>query len=182
MPSNDREVFDHLASQAEVGKQERQIAFLSYALFAYEKREWIKLFKSKNADEESSQADIDGWISNITGSLYTTWRNEAERFFVDAADAYFEDRFLGEREAILRSAIVSEVKAAGSFGRQLGIALATAILAPLIIGGVIALAIVYDKQMVTGTWVADRVGNATKAPVPPTPASPTPLPPPASKP
>jgi hypothetical protein len=120
-------------------------------------REWIRLFRTRNADAEPSQADIDNWIANITESQFTTWRGEAERFFVEAADAYFEDQLDIERDTILRSAIVSEVKAAGAFWKQFAIALLTAVLAPLLLGAVISLAILYDKGMFSATSVSERI-------------------------
>ena len=153
MPRNDREVFAYLVEDDD---RTRQIDYLTFALFAHEKREWIRLYEAHHKDQSPSQAEIDNWISNLTDSQFLSMRSSAESFFVEAANAYFEDRLEAEREAILRSAIVSEVKAAGAWWKQVGIALLTTIVSPLIIGMVIAAAYFYDKSMFTPTSIADH--------------------------
>lgn len=135
MPNNDREVFEHLTSTEGTSLQ---IDFLTYAVFASEKREWIKLFESRNAGRSPSQSDIDNWISNLTDSQFTGMRIGAQGFFVEAANSFFEDRLEAERAEILRSAVVREVKSASAWWKQLVMALITAIVAPLILGGLLA--------------------------------------------
>lgn len=137
MPRNDREVFAYLVENDDAPLQ---IDYLTFAIFAHEKREWAKLYESQHAQQAPSQADIDNWISNLTESQFVGMRSSAESFFIEAANVYFQDRLEAEREAILRSAIVSEVKAAGAWWKQVGIALLTTIVSPLIIGVVIAAA------------------------------------------
>lgn len=169
MPRNDRDVFAYL-----VGNEGStlQIDYLTFALFAHEKREWIRLYESQHEDQSPSQAEIDNWISNLTDSQFVSMRSSAESFFVEAATAYFEDRLEAEREAILRSTIVSEVRAAGAWWKQVGIALLTTIVSPLIIGVIIAAAYFYDKHMFTPTSIADHFKPAAQENYSPGGASP----------
>ena len=69
MPKNDREVFDHLLSDKGTALQ---IDFLTYAVFAHEKREWIKLFESQSGGQAPTQGDVDNWISNLTDSQFVS--------------------------------------------------------------------------------------------------------------
>ncbi len=136
MPKNDREVFDHLLSDKGTALQ---IDFLTYAVFAHEKREWIKLFESQSGGQAPTQGDVDNWISNLTDSQFVSMRSGAENVFEQAAYAYFEERLAAEREDILRSVIVAEVRAASVWWKQLAVALLTAIVAPVLLGSIAAL-------------------------------------------
>ncbi len=170
MPNNDREVFEHLTSAPDTSIH---VDFLTYAVFAHEKREWMKLWESQHAGASPSQADIDNWITNITESLYASMRTEGERFFLEAADAYLEQQLADERRNILRDAIVSEVRAASVWWKQLGMALMTAIVAPLILGGIIYAAGLYSRY-VTPADVAGRLQTPATVPAAP-PALPAPV-------
>lgn len=141
MPANDREVFDYLTSDPDTPIE---IDLLTFAIFAQERREWHKLFERQKA-QPPSQAEIDGWVSQITNWRFDQMRDEAARFFDSAARAYMADEMEAAKRAVFQDAIVREVKAAGGLWRQLFLALVAAILAPLIIGAVIAVAINYDK-------------------------------------
>ncbi len=133
MPSNDREVFDHLRSGDEAAQQ---IDFLAYALFAYEKSEWISHFEAKRG-QVPNQAEIDAWIGDITTYQFTGMRQKAADLFDAAARTYMRDEIEGLEERALNSAIVAEVRAAGVWWKQLLTALAMSILAPLILGAII---------------------------------------------
>jgi hypothetical protein len=76
-------------------------------------------------------------------------RNEAAGFFDTAAREYLEDEIEAAKRGVLDAEILKEVKAGGNFWRQIWIALVTAILAPLIIGGRIAAAIAYNDRFPT---------------------------------
>jgi len=133
MPSNDREVFDHLRSGDEAAQQ---IDFLAYALFAFEKSEWISHLEAKRG-REPDQGEIGTWIGDITRYQFNGMRQKAADLFDAAARAYMRDEIEGIEERALNSAIVAEVKAAGVWWKQFLMALAMAILAPLILGAVI---------------------------------------------
>ena len=170
MPKNDREVFEHLIADDETPVH---VDFLAYAVFAHEKREWIRLWEQQHGGTAPTQPDIDNWISNLTESQFLGMRVNAERFFLAAADEYLEQQLTVEREAMLRSAIVSEVRSAGDWRRQLGMALLTATVAPLILGGVIYAIALYSAY-VTPTDVARRLHlpGAEQPPTPPATAKP----------
>lgn len=141
MPANDREVFEHLTSDPDTPTE---IDHLTFAIFVNEKQEWIKLFEQRHG-RQPNQAEADEWISNVTEWRFSQMRQEAIQFFDNAARRYLDEEIADGKEEVLRSALIREVKAAGSFWKQLAIALVTAILAPLIIGAVIAFALTYDR-------------------------------------
>ncbi len=173
MPNNDREVFEHLTSDKDTSLH---LDFLAYAVFAAEKREWMKLWESQHQGTAPSQADIDNWISNLTESQFNGMRGSAEGFFLAAADEYLEQQLTEERRNILRNAIVSEVKSASDWRKQLGMALLTAIVAPLILGGLIAAALFYSTYL-TPAEIARRLHPpAADQAVPPAPPVQTPAP------
>lgn len=147
MPANDREVLDHLTD----GDAELVVDSLTYTIFACQRREWARHYMDWNG-EMPEQANIDDWISNLTGYDFSQMRTYAATVFNLAARAYMAPdveaaRGEGLRDALLREvrgamdlqkselgAAVATVKAAGSLWSQLGVALLTAIIALLIIG------------------------------------------------
>lgn len=153
MPANDREVFELLTSDPDTATE---IDHLTYAIFANEKQQWIKLFEKRHG-RPPDQMEIDEWISNLTEWRFSQMRQEAVQFFDNAARHYLEEEISNGKEEVLRSALIREVKAAGSFWKQLAIALATAILAPLIIGAVIAFALTYDRMAISINSVSGRL-------------------------
>jgi hypothetical protein len=156
MPSNDREVFDYLSSDPETLIE---IDFLTFAIFAQERREWHKLFVQQKG-QPPSQAEIDGWVSQITSWRFDQMREEAVRFFDKAARDYLAEEMEEAKRAVFQDTIVREVKAAGGLWRQLFLALIAAILAPLIIGAIIAVALSYDKFYPTIGSVSDRLAKS----------------------
>ena len=155
MPANDREVFEYLTSNPDTPIE---IDLLTFAIFAQERREWHKLVESqKNAPP--TQAEMDAWVSQITEWRFDQMRDEAIRFFDSAARAYLADEMEAAKTAVFQDTIIREVKAAGGLWRQLFLALIAAILAPLIIGGIIAVAINYDKFYPTIGSVSDHLAK-----------------------
>jgi hypothetical protein len=143
--SSDRDVFDKLTSDPE---SSREIDFIAYAMFAYEKSEWMRHWE-KSKGQPPTSTEIDNWISNLTDYQFNQMRAKAFEFFDTAARDYLADEIEAARQEALRSAIVTEVKASGGFWRQLSLALITAVLAPIIIGGVIALSLIYNDWFPT---------------------------------
>jgi hypothetical protein len=89
MPNSDIEVFEFLTSSSE-----NEIDFLTYALFAYRKREWLNHFQSNN-DRNPSQSEIDSWISQLTEYEFREMRVKAAQYFDNAANAYLQ-RYIEE--------------------------------------------------------------------------------------
>jgi hypothetical protein len=152
MPGNDREVFEYLKADQQTAVE---IDFLTFAIFAHERQQWCELFETNNG-RPPTQPEIDQWISQITDWRFGQMREEAIRFFDIAARAYLSDEVEAAKDEVLQNTIIREVKAAGGFWRQLALALVAAVLAPLIIGGFIAAAIVYDKFYPTISSVSER--------------------------
>lgn len=156
MPGNDREVFEKLTSSDDTSLE---IDYLTYAIFAHEKREWIKHRESLTG-HAPSQEEIDAWISNISDYQFRNMGDKAVDFFDEAAREYLADEIAAAKEEALRSAVVSEVKAASAFWKQLAMALATSILAPLLLGGIFAAILAYNNLMPTSDDVLNRLGKS----------------------
>jgi hypothetical protein len=143
MPRSDIEVFDYLTSSSETTTAE--IDYLTYALFAYRKRQWIDHFTSGNG-KEPTQRDIDGWISQLTDYEFVQMRKQAAEFFKDAAEEYLRDYVSQQRAEAVEHSILSEVRIFTSPWRHVSIALLMAIVAPLILGGLVFLWSLFDAS------------------------------------
>jgi hypothetical protein len=159
MPANDREVFEYLTANPDTPIE---IDLLTFAIFAQEMREWHKLFE-KQKSQPPSQVEIDAWVSQITDWRFDQMREEAVRFFDNAAREYLADEMEAAKNLVFQDTIIREVKAAGGLWRQLFLALIAAILAPLIIGSMIAVAINYDKFYPTIGSISERLGKPLAA-------------------
>jgi hypothetical protein len=163
MPANDQEVFEYLGADQTTPIE---IDLLTYAIFAHEKQEWSQLFE-KQKGTKPSHAEVHDWISQITDWRFGQMREEAIQFFDKAAREYLAEEMEAVRKEVFQDTIIREVKAAGGFWRQLSLALIAALLAPLIIGSAIAVAITYDKFYPTISNVSEHVAKQ-----PPTTAAP----------
>lgn len=143
MPNNDTEVFDHLLSDE---KTDVEIDYLTYAIFGFRKRQWIDHFKSRNDGRPPSQAEIDGWISELTNYDFIRMRSEAADIFDVAAREYLEDDITRQKQEAVDSSILSEIKKFTSPVRHIAIALLMAIVAPIILGGIIFFYSLFDKS------------------------------------
>ena len=143
MPTNDHEVFDKLTGDPET---EFYLDFIAYAIFAHHKKHWVELFQTSHNGQRPTQQDIDQWISNITDVQYDDMREEAARLFDSAAHVYLEDEIESDKKAAVDQSILKEIKSFTSPLRHLGIALLMAILAPILLGGVIFLLGVFDSS------------------------------------
>ena len=143
MPANDREVFETITSTEDT---EVYIGFIAYAIFAHHKREWTKLYEKDHNGQAATQQDIDQWISNITDLQFNEMKEEAARFFDSAARDYLKDEMEDEKKEAVNQSILSEVKGFTSPWRHLGIALLMAVLAPIILGGIIFFFGIFDSS------------------------------------
>lgn len=159
MPVNDREVFEKLTGGGDAPSVDN---FITYALFAFERREWIN-HHAGTKGEPPSDADIETWISNISDYQFEQMRARAASFFDVASREYMADEMEAARQEVLKSAVVKEVKAAGNFWRQLFIATATAIIGPVIIGLIIVAALKSEAVLptITGSqkYIQDQKQN-----------------------
>jgi hypothetical protein len=94
-------------------------------------------------------------------------REEAVRFFDFAARAYLEGEMEAAKRAVFQDTIIREVKAAGGFWRQLAMQLITAITAPVLIGLIIAAALLYDRSNPTIGNISDRLQPPKAVPTAP---------------
>ena len=149
MPRTDREVFDYLRQDAPTPVE---IDFLAYSVL-HSKNQWFEQLEETTGSPPSA-ADVDRWIADIAPTHFLTMREDAARLFDATARKYLAPVIEEQKAEAVRRSILAEVKGAGSVWRQMLIALVTAILAPLIIGGVIASALTYDRMAPTasGIW------------------------------
>ena len=182
MPASDREVFQHLTSdpnQSEVSN------FLTYAQFAFDRREWIA-YRTQEDGREPTEEMIAAWTADQTPHDFEQLRLRAASFFDYAARDYMQPEIKAAGDDALRSGVLrevasavevqkaglaatlAEVRSAGAFRKQFGIALLTAILAPLLIGAAIGAALIFNDRLPTIRDVAKAVA------APPAPPAATP--------
>lgn len=132
---SDPEVFDFLTSDEETPLE---IDYLTYGVFAFKKREWVKHFENEN-NEKPSPDQIENWISQLTDYDFVQMRDEAAEFFDASAREYLKDFIESEKKSAVDLSILNQVKVLTNPWRHFGVALLMAILAPIILGGAIFL-------------------------------------------
>ncbi len=142
MPKNDLEVFEYLLADEQTPVE---IDYLTYALFAYKKNQWVSHFEKENS-KKPAPADIDHWISQLTAYDFTQMRNEAAEFFDESAKEYLAEYIENEKKSAVATSILDSVKNYTSPWKHLGIALSMAILAPVLLGGIIFLISLFDNS------------------------------------
>ncbi|WP_342167148.1 hypothetical protein [Methylobacterium sp. SD21] len=160
MPGSDTEVFEALTGDGDDPNAED---YITYALFAFERREWIAHY-TRERGQAPSEADLQAWVQNITAYQFEQMRRRAATFFDAAARSYMAVEIEQIGQDLLRTFVVREVKAAGSFWRQFAIALLTAILAPLLIGLVVVAALRSEDYMPTIKGTKDAVQSGSNQP------------------
>ena len=159
MPATDREVFDAIFADKNT---EVEIDMLTYAAYAWESMNGLEIARVAGTSRHKRKSITGFQLLHLTVS--TACGPRAAELFDIAARGYLAEAHKKDTEdAIGRSivsevkAIVSEVRAASGFGKQLTVALVTAILAPIIIGGIIAGALTWDKFFPTPTEAANTI-------------------------
>jgi hypothetical protein len=142
MPANDIEVFEYLTTSLD---NTDEIDYLTYAIFAFTKREWIEYFESRN-NRRPTQREIDSWIGEIMPHQFDQMRSQAAEFFQSAATEYLKDYIEEQKREAVRRSILSEVQNFTSPARHILIACIMAVIAPLILGGIIFLFSIFDKN------------------------------------
>jgi hypothetical protein len=168
MPSNDAEVFDHLTSDQNTSAE---IDYLAYAMFALRKANWIDHFKTRHDGTAPTPAEIDAWIGELTDYDFATIRGEAADFFHLSAEEHLHDYIEDQKKSAVNASILSEVqttmtrvRAFTSPWKHLGIVLLMAIVAPVILGGVLFLFGVFDKTFPVHVTVTSTAEGSAKIP------------------
>lgn len=142
MPQNDIEVFEHLIADPQAAEH---IDYLSYAIYTHEKYSWINHFTDSRG-RRPTQGEIDTWISNLTDQQLERFMRTAAETFDQAARAYLAEEIATEQDKVFQRDLLSAVRTAGSLRRQVGLALFTSILTPIILGlAILALSAYKDK-------------------------------------
>jgi hypothetical protein len=158
MPKNDREVWDYLT---DAPNSSIEIDLICYAIYTAEKYEWVEQYEQ---DHQRTPAPdlIEQWISDITPNRYLAMRETAANTFDIAARRLLADEIVRQRQQAVDASILAEVRAASSVWKQFLIGLITAIVSPLIIGGMIIASRAYDQHFPTATQVAkEQQSSAT---------------------
>jgi len=168
MPNNDIEVFEHLTADKETALE---IDFLTYAIFAYKKSEWIKHFQKHTENRLPNREEIDNWISQLTDYDFDRMRDEAAEFFHASAEDHLEEYIENQKKEAVDSSILSEVRSTmtrvkyfTSPWKHLGIALLMAVIAPVLLGGVLFLLGIFDKSFPVHVTIAPTEQASSKAP------------------
>ncbi len=107
MPANDKEVFDYFGKDPAT---RREIDFLAYASFAFDKFAWMDRFQELH-DRSPTAEEIDAWINQLPESRLDEIQEWAVRFFDDAATAYADEKIRQATEQAVRESILNEVRA-----------------------------------------------------------------------
>ena len=155
MPKNVTDVFHRLVGTDEDAIKQNVPGFVAYGLFWAELDAWIR-HQVKDGKPYPTPQEIDDHIAhNIPESHFIDIENNALELFVEVSlDILKETIDEKIREAVDQS-VVHEVKAhqegalaefrkSGNLWRQLGMALITAIVAPLILGAILVLINAYS--------------------------------------
>jgi hypothetical protein len=150
MPASDREVWDFLRKDQ---ASSSELNFITYAIYSFEKYDWISQHEVA-AGAPPSQQDIDRWTAQITPYRFSVMREKAAALFDDAARRYLADEIERQRQDAVDSSILAAVRSASAFWKQAALALLTATLAPIILGGMILGARYYDLFYPTASAVS----------------------------
>jgi hypothetical protein len=184
MPINDLEVFDRFL--AEDGT-DIEIDYLAYAVFAFRKACWSDRWLEVNGNPPNQQ-EIDTWITGLSEYDFSRMRDEAVDVFDIAARRYMREDIEQAREEGCKESyastiveVKSQIISVGRFRNQLLIALMTAIMTPIILGGSIILLRAFEDYMPKIFQISGGTQStnppAASPPFPTPPASPTGTPP-----
>jgi hypothetical protein len=126
--------------------------------FAYKKKQWIDHFTKRNNQNRPDQGQIDEWISQLSEYDFWQMRNEAADFFHASAEEHLRDYIDTQKKAAVDPSILSEVRNFTSLWRHLGVALLMALLAPIILGGIVFFAGVFDSSFPIHITTTDGSG------------------------
>ena len=147
MPTNDRDVWVDILS----GSEPSELQYLTYAIYSFEKYEWYKQFEAKKG-VPPTPAEFNDWISQITESRIKVWRENAAKFFAEAAATYMRDYIAQERQNALNDHLITLIDTkldknaealrdrldlfsrATALWKQILVAVVIAILSPIILG------------------------------------------------
>jgi hypothetical protein len=139
MPRNDREVWELITKD-----DGSEIAYLTYAIYAFEKYDFAKHFETIHG-RPASQDDVDRWIAQVTPARFASMRLKAADLFDRAARAYLAADIEEQKRAAVNASIASTLLSASSWWKQLGIAVVTAVVTPIVLGAAIVSIIHYDE-------------------------------------
>lgn len=108
MPTNDREVFQHLTDDPNHSDVSN---FLTYAQFAFDRREWFA-YRTREDGREPTEEMVAAWTADFTPHSFEQLRLRAQSFFDFAARDYMQDEIEAARQETLKSGVLREVSSA----------------------------------------------------------------------
>lgn len=160
MPSTEPEVLDRFLNS----HRPQDIALLAFGLFGKQKVEWQK-FIHQQSSQWPTKAQVEAWISNLPHATYDGLLKDAEQMITRRSNPIAEMQRVGDE-------ILAQVAVANSFFKQLRLAIATSVLTPLIVGGLLFVAVSYEKLGPYWDKFEQELRNifvAKAAPMPPMP-------------
>jgi hypothetical protein len=139
MPRNDREVWELITKD-----DGSEIAYLTYAIYAFEKYDFARHFETIHG-RPASQDEVDGWIAQVTPARFASMRLKAADLFDRAARAYLAADIEEQKRAAVNASIASTLRSASSWWKQLAVAVVAAIITPIVIGAAIVSIVHYDR-------------------------------------
>jgi len=133
MPATEPEVFDTLLSS----QKPQEAVLLAYGLFGKQKVEWER-YMQQQTGQRPTRPQVDTWISNLPHGTYNAYLTQAEQMLSRRSNPLSEIHRVGEE-------IIAQVADANSFLKQLRLAIITTVLTPIIIGGLLAIAVGYER-------------------------------------
>lgn len=133
MPANEPEVLERFLNS----QRPHDVALLAFGLFGKQKVEWQK-FIHQQSGQWPTKAQVEAWISNLPHATYDGLLKDAEQMIARRSNPIAEMQRVGDE-------ILAQVAVANSFFKQLRLAIATSILTPMIVGGLLATAVFYDR-------------------------------------
>jgi hypothetical protein len=133
MPTTEPEVLDTLLNS----QKSRDVVLLAYGLFGEKKVDWER-HTQQQTGQRPTRPQIDIWISQKTQADFGGYLTQAEQILNRRQSPTTEMHRIGEE-------IISRVEDANSFFKQLRLAIATSVLTPIIVGGLLFVAVSYEK-------------------------------------
>jgi hypothetical protein len=147
MATTEPEVMDILLSS----QKPPEVVLLAYGLFGQKKIDWEK-YTQQQSGQRPTRPQVDNWISQQTHTTFSGFLTQAEQILNRRQSPTTEMRRVGDE-------IIAKVEDANSFLKQLRLAIITTVLTPIIIGGLIAVAVGYDRLTPYWQKFEDKLHN-----------------------
>lgn len=158
MPNSPLDVFERLVGNDDQGPDVARL--ISYGLFARDLSRWHKhrISIASVGDSAPTHEEINDHVrKDLSEEYFLELENKGLELFGRASLDFLEDYIEQQKVDAVSESILGEVRKAGGFGRQLLFALIAAILTPIILGGVVAGVLIWDRYSPVPGSLARRI-------------------------